>query len=315
MGDGAVNPTTNNFRLTWVNGANGNHQVFGVRGYTASVSALTTASNQMYHYAIVWLATGGAGGQGVVSWYRDGAFVTNQLHGTSSIAAIANLTSPIVWLGRSPFTADSGANATYYEMRTYSHAMSPTEINTSRVAGPNTLIVTPNQASALTMVTNTNTRLTLNWVNGPGSVGTIVVMSAGVPPTGQPTNSVTYAASSVFGSGANLGASNFVVSVGSGTSVTVTDIIPGTRYYATAYSYSGSGASTIYNLADAPAANEVAIAHAQSISITVPSSLMIYSSGQATVTANFGSGSFGDVTANSTYTSSAPGVVTVSTNG
>lgn len=77
MGDGAVNPTTNNFRLTWVNGANGNQQVFGVRGYTASVSALTTTANQLYHYAIVFQANGGTGEeQGMVSWYRDGVFVT-----------------------------------------------------------------------------------------------------------------------------------------------------------------------------------------------------------------------------------------------
>ena len=171
MGDGAVNPTTNNFRLTWVNGTNGNAQVFGVRGYTAQISALTTTANQLYHYAIVFQANGGAGGQGRVSWYRDGVFVVSQDHGTASIAAIANLPSPIVWLSRSPFTADNGANASYHEMRTYSHAMSPAEIFVSRTNGPDTVVIPPAQALAVDVVTNTANRLTVSWSNGAGSAG------------------------------------------------------------------------------------------------------------------------------------------------
>lgn len=136
MGDGAVNPTTNNFRLAWVNGNNGNQQLFGLRPYPAAISSLLTTADQLYHYVIVWSATGGPGGQGMISWYRDGAFVTNQVIGTSSIAVIANLPAPIVWLGRSPFTADSGADASYHELRIYSHALTPAEIALNTLKGP-----------------------------------------------------------------------------------------------------------------------------------------------------------------------------------
>ena len=315
MGDGAVNPTTNNFRLTWVNGANGNQQVFGVRGYTASVSALTTTANQLYHYAIVFQANGGTGGQGMVSWYRDGVFVTNQMHGASSIAAIANLPSPIVWLSRSPFTADNGANASYHEMRTYSHAMSPTEIFVSRTNGPDTVVIPPAQAFAVDVVTNTANRLTVGWNNGAGSAGTLVVVSPNQAPVGQPTNGATYSASSVFGSSANLGNTNFIVYVGAGTNVTITNLTPGVRYYATAYSYSGSGASTVYNLANASTDSEIVSAVAQSISLAANSSMPLGASRQATVTADYGSGITGDVTALSAYSSSATGIVSVSAGG
>ena len=315
MGDGSANPTTNNFRLTWVNGVNGNAQTFGIRGYPNANSALTTTADQLYHYAIVFEANGGTGGQGRVSWYRDGAFVISQDHGTASIAAIANLPSPIVWLGRSPFTADNGANASYHEMRTYSHAMSTTEIFVSRTNGPNTVVIPPAQAFAADVATNTANRLTVSWSNGAGSAGTLVVVSPNQAPVGQPTNGVVYSASSVFGSGANFGNTNFVVYVGTGTSVTITNLTPGVRYYATTYSYSGSGASTVYNLANASTDSEIVFATAQSISLTANATMSLGASSQATVTANYGSGIFGDVTATSSYSSSATGVVSVSASG
>ncbi len=315
MGDGAVNPTTNNFRLTWVNGVNGNAQTMGLRGYANANSALTTTANQLYHYAIVFQANGGAGGQGRVSWYRDGIFVVSQDHGTASIAAIANLPSPIVWLSRSPFTADNGANASYHEMRTYSHAMSPTEIFVSRTNGPDTVVIPPAQAFAVDVVTNTANRLNVSWSNGAGSAGSLVVVSPNQPPVGQPTNGVTYSASSVFGSGSNFGNTNYVVSVGAGNSVTITNLTPGVRYYATAYSYSGSGAATVYNLANASTDSEIVTAIAQTISLTANATMPLGASSQATVTANYGGGIFGDVTASSTYSSSATGVVSVSASG
>jgi glucose/arabinose dehydrogenase/mono/diheme cytochrome c family protein len=135
-GDAAPNPTTDNFRLSWSVGLNGNQQRFGLRPYAASDSALITPVNQIYHYAIVWSATGGPGGQAQISWYRDGNFVTNQVVGTATIATIANLAQKEIWLGRSPFTADDTANASYHEMRIYSHVLTPAEIALNTLKGP-----------------------------------------------------------------------------------------------------------------------------------------------------------------------------------
>ncbi len=135
-GDAAPNPTTDNFRLSWSVGFDGNQQRFGLRPYAASDSFLTTPLNQVYHYVIVWSANGGPGGEAQISWYRDGAYVTSQLVGTSTIASLANLPQFDIWLGRSPFTADDTANASYHEMRIYSHALSPAEIALNTLRGP-----------------------------------------------------------------------------------------------------------------------------------------------------------------------------------
>ena len=135
-GNGVPNPTTNNFRLSWSVGANGNQQLFGLRPVAPSQSALPTAINQLYHFAVVWTANGGPGGQAQISWYRDGLFVTNQNVGTATIAFLGNLAQRAVWLGRSPFTIDETANASYHEMRVYSHALTPAEIALNTLKGP-----------------------------------------------------------------------------------------------------------------------------------------------------------------------------------
>jgi mono/diheme cytochrome c family protein len=135
-GDAAPNPITDNFRLSWSVALDGNQQRFGLRPFAAVDSALLTPVNQIYHYAIVWSATGGPGGQAQISWYRDGNLVTSQVVGTSTIAVIANLPQTAIWLGRSPFPADDTANASYHEMRIYSHALTPAEIALNTLQGP-----------------------------------------------------------------------------------------------------------------------------------------------------------------------------------
>jgi glucose/arabinose dehydrogenase len=315
-GDAVINPPTNNFRVSWSIGTAGNQQRFGWRPYAAVDSALNTPTNTLYHYAIVFSATGGAGGQPVVSWYRDSAFAASQLADTYTLSAFTSVANRSVWLARSPFTADSTANASYHEMRIYSHAMSPTEIFVSRTNGPNSVIAPPNQASGLTVTTNgISGSLSLSWTPGPGSAGSVVVMGAAQSPATQPTNGVTYAASPNFGSGANLGSSNFVVYSGPGSNVIVSNLTPAVRFYAVVYSYSGNGPTRIYNLADAPGGNEQAYAVAQSISLQVASDISLGGSSQATVLANFGGGVTNNVTASATYSSSATNVITVSTNG
>ena len=315
-GDLAPNPTTNNFRLSWSIGTDGNVQRFGLRPFVAADSALVTPTNVVYHYAIVWSATGGTGGQARINWYRDGVFAAGQDVGTNLIAQLAGYPSSAVWLARSPFPLDSTGNASYHEMRVYSHALSPTEIYVSGVNGPDTVITPPHQASVLTVATNgASGSLTLSWTPGTNATGSLVVMSANQPPPNQPTNGNTYAASASFGSGANLGGSNFVMFANAGSGVTVSNLTPGVPYHATVYSYSGSGAATVYNLAEPPTGSELAHAIAQSISLQTPAPLLLFGSGQATVIADFGSGNNGDVTASSTFHSLATNIVTVSAGG
>jgi mono/diheme cytochrome c family protein len=138
------------------------------------------------------------------------------------------------------------------------------------------------------------------------------------PVSAQPNYGNGYAGSPIFGNGSNLGNTNFVVFAGAGSSVTVTNLIPGVRYYAAVYSYTQSGAvsTTVYNLADPPTASQIAPGAVQSISLQLPTTTMaIQSSAQATVLATYTGGAVVDVTSSSTYTSSVPSVATVSAGG
>src|SRR6478736_4939109 len=273
-------------------------------------SLTTTVSNQ-YHYAVTWSASGGPNGGGLARWYRDGVLRGSVDTGGTTVS---NVNDTVLWLGRSQFTGDSSASADYNEFRIYSHAMSSNEVNFSRSNGPDTYVTPPNAASSLTINTNPNV-LALSWTPGPGSAGSVVVMRAGQPTSMQPNYGSTYTGNASFGSGSNLGSSNYVVFAGAGSSVTVTNLTPGVRYYATVYSYTGSGAATVYNLADAPTANQIAPGVVQSISLQVSSQIAIANTAQATVLATYIGGSVADVTTLATYSSSAPSVITVSTNG
>ena len=281
-------------------------------GFIRIDTGLATTANTLYHYVVTWSKTGGPSGGGLAAWYRDGVLSGSMDTGTR---VVTNVNDTVMWLGRSQFTADSIANADYHELRIYTHALGTNEINFSRVNGPDTYIAPPAQASNLTMVTNVNALL-LAWTPGAGSTGSIVVMRAGAATSMQPNYGTNYPASSIFGNGANLGASNFVVFAASGSGVTVTNLLPGVKYFATVYSYSGTGTNTVLNLADAPTTNLTFPGVVQSVSLSTSSQMPLTGSAQATVLASYvGGGSQVDVTGSSTFSSSATNIISVSTNG
>ena len=72
----------------------------------------------------------------------------------------------------------------------------------------------------------TTTQATVNWTRGNGTGGVVVVAHAGSAVSADPVSGTDYTAgqNSVFGSGTNLGANNYVVYSGTGNSVTVTNL-------------------------------------------------------------------------------------------
>lgn len=79
---------------------------------------------------------------------------------------------------------------------------------------------------------------TIDWTNGDGA-NRIVVMSTNVI-TNLPTNQTNYASNSIFGSGSTIGAGEFVVYNGSGSSVDVTNLTVATTYYINVFEYNGT---------------------------------------------------------------------------
>jgi hypothetical protein len=108
----------------------------------------------------------------------------------------------------------------------------------------------PSPATGLTLVTNANETLTVSWTPGAGSVGSLVVVWTATNSLVKemPANGTAYTANPSYGLGSTLPAAGyFVVYAGSGSSVTVANVLPGATYNVAVFSYAGSGSSLAYN--------------------------------------------------------------------
>lgn len=95
-------------------------------------------------------------------------------------------------------------------------------------------------ASAVTSVNFcTSAQLNFTTGNGAGRIGVISLTNF----TDTPVNGTNYAANATYGTGATLGAGNYVVMNGSGNSITVTGLTAGTTYYFKVFEYNGTTAN------------------------------------------------------------------------
>ena len=126
--------------------------------------------------------------------------------------------------------------------------------SSSASAGFTTLAVTEptTQASSITFSSVNSTDLTCSWTNGNG-VYRIVLAHSGSAVNSAPVDGTTYSASSVFGSGTQLGTGNYVVYSGTGNTVTVTGLTISTTYYFSVYEFNGTTGLQNY-LTSSPAA-------------------------------------------------------------
>ena len=191
------------------------------------------------------------------------------------------------------------------------------ELTGTNVVATPTLPANPTGlASSVTSVTN----VTYTWNPGAGSTGSILVLRKDNPLSLQqkPINGYAYNASNHFASGDDLGGGIYVVFAGAGGTATVTGL--GTTnhtYYAAVYSYSGTGASTVYG-ATPSTANNLGPNVYTSINFTTTPALGIAVNGAA-LTALTASDAFGNMDsvpgANATWSSTAPGIAIVGTDG
>lgn len=100
---------------------------------------------------------------------------------------------------------------------------------------------TPTLAASTPIISGVDgNKLTFKWTNGNGT-GRIVVMRANSAVNFTPASATNYTANSAFGSGANLGSDQYVVYNGTGSAVSVTNLLPSTTYYLTVFEYNGTG--------------------------------------------------------------------------
>jgi glucose/arabinose dehydrogenase/mono/diheme cytochrome c family protein len=116
IGPGTDNPAGALVRVAFSQGTNGELQRYGL--YPGAVdAAMKTPVDREYHYVMTWSAAG------TLTFYRDGVLVGAQNTGSTNIATLAALPNPTFWLGRSHFTGDSTANASWNEVRVYDEVL------------------------------------------------------------------------------------------------------------------------------------------------------------------------------------------------
>lgn len=96
------------------------------------------------------------------------------------------------------------------------------------------------QPSGITFTGITDNSLRIRWTPGDGD-GTIAVMQEGSGISSEPVDGIEYRASAAFGSGDEIGAGSYVIFKGSGSTVDVSGLKPGTVYSVALYEYAGSG--------------------------------------------------------------------------
>ena len=112
----------------------------GINGLNIDTSIPTT-EDTLYHYVCTFEdgvgASGASGGR--VTWYRDGV----QFSTADVDFHLSEMEDVNNWLGRSQWTNDFNANASYDECRIYDHALSAAEISANLSAGPDVLTDPP----------------------------------------------------------------------------------------------------------------------------------------------------------------------------
>ncbi len=217
-------------------------------------------------------------------------------------------------------------------MGTFSDNAATNQLGGFALAGTNVVAGGGPAAASNLAVTNLGSGIVqVTWSPGAGSSGSLVAVRGGHDPgtqltvtnaliTRQPISGQTYTGNTAFGAGDDLSGSDsnhvHVVYAGSGTNVTITGLSGGVNYEVAVWSYSGSGASTLYTLTNAPQQAFVGPAALLSITLSLPTNTVAEADTiQATVLANFDTGSPLDVTAQASFSSTNTSVATVAAGG
>jgi hypothetical protein len=201
-----------------------------------------------------------------------------------------------------------GANTSAPLIGSYSSSTSPGTITATNAAGQLTLqwtsdanivstgwiaaiscIVLDTEPTVGAVITSGSTgsiALGFNWTNGNGSKR-IVVARQGSAVTGfTPVDGTDYVANASYGSGTAI-AGNYVVYNGSGSSLNLTNLTPGTTYYFSIYEYNGANTSANYR---PTATNTSVTTTSQASEPTIAASNVVAATGSLSLNVTFSAG-------------------------
>ena len=155
--------------------------------------------------------------------------------GASPLATLSGLTRDVVYYFRVFEFNGSGGSENYKTNAATGNPISQTTMAATPGSNPTDLTVSPIGTNGFTVT----------WTKGTTGTNTLIVIRANGNPT-DPSDLTTYTASATFGSGTDLGSGSYAVYAGTGSSVAVTNLAPGTAYTVEASSYNGAAGAENY---------------------------------------------------------------------
>ncbi len=212
--------THNSMKLTWTNGGGSSRIV---------LAKLTTAVN--------------ADPVDATTYTGNSSFGSGSQIGTGNYAVYIGSNDTITVTGLSP------ASQYYFSVYEFSGSSGSENYNiTSPTASNATTLASPpsDQPTGISFSSVTSTQMTVSWTKGAGAANSLVLVRASSPVSGSPVDAQGYSPNTSFGSGATIGAGNYIVYSSSGTSVTVTNLSSAVTYYVSVFAYNGSSTTANY---------------------------------------------------------------------
>ena len=205
--------------LSWTNGNGDGRVVFAKQASTGTASPVDTT---VYSADSVF----GSGDQiGESGWYAI-------YSGTGTSVTITGLLTSTDYIFQ-VFEYDLSGSDPLFNTNTASN--NPNTQSTTALVAPTV------QASEVTFSSVNYNSGTISWTRGNGEKVAVFVKAASTG-TASPVDTTSYSASSVFGSGDQIGTSGwYAVYNGTGTSVDVTELLAGTNYIVQVFEYNGIG--------------------------------------------------------------------------
>ncbi|MDY0146388.1 MAG: hypothetical protein RBS84_10465, partial [Kiritimatiellia bacterium] len=250
---------------------------------------LTATAASDTSIGLSWGAATGASGYVIVRQTADSGW-TAPVDGTAYSVG-AGLGGQIVYVGTAAgagSVTDSSltANTTYfYKIYPYAYDGTPAHATYNYYTGgtPGSANATTGSAEPATSSSITSflpasgTSATLVWDNSGSADGTIILVKSGTAVSSNPADWNGYSASTVFGSGSQIGTGNYVVlaAAGKSGSVTITGLSAGTTYHAAVYPYNGSGTFLNYRTTSPATASVTILPDPSAATATVDGKTMV----------------------------------------
>jgi hypothetical protein len=222
--------TYSGMTITWTNGGGAKRAVFmkqASSGTASPVSNTTYTANTAF----------GSGMQiGSTGWFCI-------YNGTGTSVAVTGLSPSLDYTVHvCEYNGDPGQEL-------YSSASATNDPNTQQSAA---VAVPSTQASSMTFSSVSFSGMTIGWTSGNGEKRGVFIKQANSG-TASPANSTTYAASTTFGNGTQIGSTGwYCVYTGTGTSVSVSGLSPSQDYCVQVCEYNGPSGSERFLTSSAP---------------------------------------------------------------